>query len=495
MIKHWIGLVFCAALVCAAAGARAGEAVLDVKEAIVKIYTYHSIPDYQSPWSMRGTFNSTGSGCIIKGKRILTNAHVVSDQTFIQVRRNGDSRRYEAKVVSVSHAADVALLSVEDPGFFEGVEPLDLGTLPKAQQEVLVYGFPLGGDTLSITKGVISRIEHQTYTHSSCSFLAVQIDAALNPGNSGGPAIVNDKVVGVAMQGISQADNIGYIVPVPIIDHFLDDMEDGRYDGFPSLGVIMQGMENPDLKKKNDMPETQSGMLVVKALRGSPAEGSLQGGDVLISIDGHEIADDGTVEFRPKERTSMSYFIQEKQIGEKIRVGLLRAGKKTEVEVVLGRPMEMDRLIPLEQYDRMPTYFIFGGLIICPLSVNYLKSWGPNWYDTAPEELVGMLGSNFITDEADEVVLVQKVLAADVGRGYQDIANWIVTEVNGQKIKNLRELVQRVDQAGADSFVIFKNKLGNQVVLRKDKAARSLPKILETYRIQKDRSPDLEGAR
>ena len=191
----------------------------------------------------------------------------------------------------------------------------------------------------------------------------------------------------------------------------------------------------------------------------------------------------------------MSYFIQEKQIGEKIRVGLLRAGKKTEVEVVLGRPMEMDRLIPLEQYDRMPTYFIFGGLIICPLSVNYLKSWGPNWYDTAPEELVGMLGSNFITDEADEVVLVQKVLAADVGRGYQDIANWIVTEVNGQKIKNLRELVQRVDQAGADSFVIFKNKLGNQVVLRKDKAARSLPKILETYRIQKDRSPDLEGAR
>lgn len=489
-MKRWMWLWLC---VFVAPVAWADEAVLDVKDAIVKIYTYHAVPDYQSPWSMRGTFNSTGSGCIIKGKRILTNAHVVSDQTFIQVRRNGDSRRYEARVVSVSHAADVALLSVEDPAFFEGVEPLDLGTLPNAQQEVLVYGFPLGGDTLSITKGVISRIEHQTYTHSSCSFLAVQIDAALNPGNSGGPAIVDDKVVGVAMQGISQADNIGYIVPVPIIDHFLADMEDGRYDGFPSLGVVMQGMENPDLKNKYDLLETQSGMLVVQTLRGSPAEGNLQSGDVLISIEGREIADDGTVEFRPKQRTSMSYFIQEKQIGEKVRVGLLRAGEQLDVEVALDRPMEKDRLIPLEQYDRLPTYFIFGGLVISPLSVNYLKSWGPNWYDTAPEELVGMLGANFVTDEADEVVLLQKVLASEVGRGYQDIANWVITEVNGQKIKNLRELVQRVDEADAGSFVVFKNKLGNQIVIQKEKAAQSLPKILETYRIQKDRSPDLEG--
>ena len=229
------------ALLCAAF-ARADETDSAVKAAIVKIYTIHDVPDYYNPWSMKGPFGSTGSGCVIKGRKILTNAHVVSDKTFIQVRRYGDAKKYEARVLSVSHAADLALLTVNDPAFFEGVTPLDFGDLPRTREEILVYGFPLGGDTLSTTKGVVSRIEHQTYTHSSDSFLAVQIDAALNPGNSGGPAINDGKIVGVAMQVISQASNIGYIVPVPIINHFLRDLEDGRYNGFPSIGVVMQGM-------------------------------------------------------------------------------------------------------------------------------------------------------------------------------------------------------------------------------------------------------------
>ncbi|MBM4153000.1 MAG: trypsin-like peptidase domain-containing protein, partial [Kiritimatiellaceae bacterium] len=181
----------------------------DTRSAIVKIYTVHNVPDYYNPWNMRGTQSSTGSGCVISGKRPLTNGHVVRDQTFIQVRRFGESRRFQARVLFVSHQADLAILSVDDPTFFDNVEPLSFGELPYTQSEVNVYGFPMGGDTLSITKGVISRIEHQVYSHSSVPLLAAQIDAAINPGNSGGPAIISNKIVGVAMQGMTQADNIG----------------------------------------------------------------------------------------------------------------------------------------------------------------------------------------------------------------------------------------------------------------------------------------------
>jgi S1-C subfamily serine protease len=159
----------------------------DVREAIVKIYSVHDRPNYYNPWISSGPRRSTGSGCIVEGNRILTNAHVVEDQTFLQVRRNGDSRRVQARLVAVSHEADLALLELEDESIFAGVEPLAYGDLPNTQEEVLVYGFPLGGDTLSITKGVLSRVEHQNYAHSSCEFLAGQLDAAINPGNSGGP--------------------------------------------------------------------------------------------------------------------------------------------------------------------------------------------------------------------------------------------------------------------------------------------------------------------
>lgn len=463
----------------------------DVRDAIVKIYTYHELPDYQNPWSMRGTYSSTGSGCIIKGKRILTNAHVVSDEKFIQVRRFGQSRRYPARVLSVSHAADVALLTVDDPEFFEGVEPPEFGELPRAQQEVLVYGFPLGGDTLSITKGVISRIEHQNYAHSSANFLACQIDAAINPGNSGGPAFVGDRIVGVAMQGMPQADNIGYIVPVPVIRHVLEDLEDGHYDGFPSLGLVFQGIENRDFKRKYGLGEKETGMLVIKTIRGSPAEGVLREGDVLLAVEGRAVADDGTVEFREKERTSVSYLIQAKQVGDPLTATILRDGQRTNVTVVLSRALQNDYLIPTEQYDLMPRYFVFGGLVFCPLTLNLLQSWGSNWYDKAPEELVAMLGFNYVADERDEVVLLLKALAADVNQGYQDFSNWVVESVDGEKVTSLRQLVEAVE-GSAEPFVVFSNKRGQQIVLDRQRVRENQDRILKTYRVPKDRSEEID---
>ena len=296
------------------------------------------------------------------------------------------------------------------------------------------------------------------------------------------------------MQGISQADNIGYIVPVPIIQHFLKDLDDGHYDGFPSLGLVMEGMENPDIKKKYGMEPKQTGMLAVKIVRGSPAETVLKEGDVLLSVEDHLIADDGTVDFRDKERTSVSYYIQAHQIGEKLPLEVLRDGKPLKLEVTLNRSMEKDWLIPNDQYDVLPRYYIYGGILFCPLTVNYLKSWGPNWYDAAPRDLTSMLGFNYITDEREEIVLVLKVLAAPVNQGYQDTANWIVTEVDGKKIRNLKELVELVEK-GADPFVVFKNKWGHQIVLDRAKAKAAQPQILATYRITEDRSPDLKNDR
>jgi S1-C subfamily serine protease len=219
-------------------------AVQDVRESIVKIYCVKNSPDYDNPWNMKGLKSISGSGCIISDKRILTNAHVVSDKTYIQVRLHGKSEKYKARLLAVSHEADLALLTVDDLNFFKGVSPLKFGRLPEIQDKVTVYGFPEGGDALSTTTGIISRIEHQIYAHSFMNLLAAQIDAAVNSGNSGGPAMVGDQIVGVVMQSLIDSENTNYIVPAPIIEHFLQDMKDGRYDGFPQLGLVPQKMEN-----------------------------------------------------------------------------------------------------------------------------------------------------------------------------------------------------------------------------------------------------------
>ncbi|HIE11058.1 MAG TPA: serine protease [Kiritimatiellae bacterium] len=471
------------------AGTRDREAER-IKEAIVKVFAVQNPPDYYEPWSMRGMRSVSGSGCLIRKRRILTNAHVISDRTFILVRRFGQTRKFRAGVLAVSHEADLALLTVADDEFWEGVRPLEVGFLPDPHTEIAVYGFPLGGDYLSVTKGVISRIEHRTYTHSSCFLLAAQIDAAINPGNSGGPAVADGKVVGVVMQGMPSAENIGYIVPSPVIRHFLQDVRDGTYDGFPSLGLVLQETENRDMKRYFGMPPEGEGVLVLKVAPGSPADGVIRPGDILLEVDGCPVAEDGTVEFQHHQRTSVAYCIQRHQIGDTIPVKLWRKGERIEVEVVLSRPMQDDWLIPNQRYDVLPTYYIYGGLVFMPLTRNYLMSWGPNWFNNAPKELVAMLSDNLRRPERDEVVLMTKVLASSVNEGYHKWNNWVVEKVNGVPVRNLRHLVELVE-GSRQMFVVFENDKRQKIILDRSKAIEATPEILKTYHIPADRSPDL----
>ena len=467
------------------------SAVLDVREAIVKVYTVSNSPDYYNPWSMQGPQGVSGSGCIIENNLILTNAHVVSDYTYLQVRKYGETERYQAQVIAVSHLTDLALLKVEDPAFFEGEPALLFGELPEIQQEVLVYGFPMGGDMLSITKGIISRIEHQPYVHSSSSFFAGQIDAAINPGNSGGPVLVDGKIVGVVMQGISSSQNIGYMVPVPVIRHFFDDLKDGTYDGYPSLGVGLQDMENKGLRKYYQMEDGLSGVLINQIIPGSPADGYLQVGDILLSFEDYTIGNDGTVEFRTNERTQLTYVIQQKQIGENIWMEILREGKKISIDLNLSRSLKKDRLVPMEEYETLPSYYIYGGLIFCPLSKNLLDIWGSQWYQSAPKELIyPMLNSNIPEKEDQQVVVLLKTLAANVNEGYQNVNSWVVDKVNGEKIWNLSDMIKKVEN-NLDLYIVFEDKWSQQIVIDREKAENTHQEILETYRIPFDRSEDL----
>lgn len=134
---------------------------------------------------------------------------------------------------------------------------------------------------LGITEGVVSRVEHRKYAHSNTYLLTFQIDAAINPGSIGGPVIKDDKIIGVAFQAGS-GENIDYMVPAPFINHFSEDIKDGKYNGIPSLGISWQKMENPDIKRKFGMTAKQTGVLVNTIYPDSPARGVLKPGDIIL---------------------------------------------------------------------------------------------------------------------------------------------------------------------------------------------------------------------
>lgn len=195
----------------------------------------------------------------------MTNAHVVANQRFLTVQKDGDSKPYVARVLHVGHDVDLAIITVDDPGYFKGLPVLEFGTLPKLLSPVETVGYPRGGDQISITKGIVSRIGYRAYAHTSYHrHILVQVDSAINPGNSGGPVIQDRKVIGVAFQGFTNAQSTGYIIPTPVVNRFLQDIKDGTYDDSILDGLNIQGWKliNPDAREYYGLPDNSEGSYI-----------------------------------------------------------------------------------------------------------------------------------------------------------------------------------------------------------------------------------------
>jgi S1-C subfamily serine protease len=458
----------------------------DPSRSIVKLYVTRVARDVRAPWRPGWNYGATGSGAVIAGGRVLTAAHVVNDQTFVQVRPNGTPRRYRARVIFVSHVADLALLEVGDPAFHAEARPLPLGDLPAVRDAVAAYGFPNGGETLSITAGVVARLEHWKYAHSRESLLAIQMDAAIAPGSSGGPLVREGRVVGVAMQGVKDS-TIGCAVPVTLVRQFLDDVADGRLDGVPDLGLDWQKLESPALKAGMGVPAGRTGVRLTR-VEASPAAAVLREGDVLVSLAGQDVADDGTVEFRPRERTDLSQATDTLPLGSRVAVRFLREGVEHEGELRLTRARGDGRLVP-RVFDRNADYYIFGGLAFVALSRNLVdvaEKWAPAPITALTSQQPGAPG--------DEVVLLVDVLSAEVNTGYEDLGWQVVRDVDGQGVSSLVDLVRRVERPGAGSLVAFGVGEGVRVTLDRERAGATGREVLARYEVAADRSPRLAAA-
>jgi S1-C subfamily serine protease len=229
--------------------------------AVIRVFATSQDPDFDGPWQARTPSNSTGSAVVIGSSLLLTGAHVVANATFLQVQKPSQPDKAIARVRAVSHDSDLALLEVVEPSdFLSDIQPAELGPMPHLRDQVAVVGYPVGGEEISITEGVVSRIEVQRYSHSQRHLLAVTVDAAINAGNSGGPVFGNNKVVGIAFQKLTGVDNIGEMVPPPIIRAFLDGVDAHKRPEIPALGITTQNLENPLLRKQLGLTDHERGV-------------------------------------------------------------------------------------------------------------------------------------------------------------------------------------------------------------------------------------------
>jgi S1-C subfamily serine protease len=461
---------------------------------VIKIFAVRTEPNLSMPWQMKRQYSTTASGFAVADKRIVTNAHAVAFQTSIRVRKHGCAEKFVARVIGVCHQSDLAVLTVEDESFWRDVDVLEFGDIPDLQESITVIGYPTGGDSISVTKGVVSRIEETYYSHGNFRLLAIQIDAAINPGNSGGPALsVDMKVVGVCFETLLNAENIGYIIPIPVVKHFLEDVErnKGACSGFCDIGIQIQLMESDHIRKAMGMSAEQTGILVNKVYPLSDAMNVLQKDDVILSISGSPIGNDGTIPFRDGgERVSFRYAILHLFDGDTVSMQILRNREILDITVKVMKP-GMLAAIPANQYDVIPSYFIFAGMVFQVLTQPYLSSeWGKEWQQKAPVRFVEKALYAAKDKPDQEVVIVSQILAADINVTYQQYVPNIVTHVNNVPINNLRHLVELVE-SNRLPFLRLDLESERVIVLDAQMAASDNAEILESHNIPYIKSADL----
>eukprot|EP00658_Telonema_sp_P-2_P023152 TRINITY_DN19270_c0_g1_i2.p1 TRINITY_DN19270_c0_g1~~TRINITY_DN19270_c0_g1_i2.p1 ORF type:complete len:465 (-),score=138.10 TRINITY_DN19270_c0_g1_i2:223-1617(-) len=397
-------------------------------------------------------------------------------------------------------------------------------SIPRLQQDVKVAGYPMGGDQISITSGVVSRVDSTAYGGRT-DLLAVQLDAAINRGNSGGPALCDEAVVGVAFQTLKNADNIGYIIPIPVVAAFLRGYlssnaekhlqaneivsrnEQGLvtrdyHEGFGSVGFIFGDLQNKTLQKYLKVPavaelpdKPNTGIALSDILPMSSGKGILQENDVVMAVNGYVVANDGTIEFRTRERISFSHVVRMTTPGENVEFTILRDGKHMKVQVP---PKADDSLVPhnifCPKYKEQPKYCIFGGLVFTPLTMGLLCEWGDDWYNAAPRSLVRAYAEGFPTPEVSEYVVVVQVLAHPINRGYEAAYSRRVTKVNGTAVRDFAHLHSLIEEVKTNSSktnntVLFETHvfdgIKSPVALPIDESAEADKQLMETYNIRK----------
>ena len=284
-----------------------------------------------------------GSGFVIDPKGyILTNYHVVEGAQSIEVVL-GDQSRYPAKFIGADQRNDVALVKIEPKGKLVALSLGDSGTI-QVGQKVLAIGNPFGFQS-TLTTGVISALGRTVQT-SQTTFIdeAIQTDAAINRGNSGGPLInSHGEVIGINSAIYTPSGTtagIGFAIPINTAKNIATDlMTDGRvhraFLGVETLSIV------GGLAEALDLP-VQEGLLVETATKGGPAAAAgIQGGnrvaqagmrrfhiggDVIVAIDGQKIA----------SQLDVNLALNHKRPGDTVTVTLYRGGKKMDIPVKLG---------------------------------------------------------------------------------------------------------------------------------------------------------------
>ncbi len=416
------------------------------EKSIVRVNATLQDYSFLRPWEKGAPVPRRGLGAVLAGNRVLITAEMCVNSTFLELEHPSNGSRVTARIAGIDYEANLAVLEPVEKNsrVFEGIVPLDIDDTTVPGDTIEVWQIEDNGNGVTTEVDVL-RVDVGRYFINGSIFLLYQVKGSLQARTNSFtlPVVKNGKLSGMLLS-YSSKEQTASVLPGPIITAFLKDLDDGAYEGFPNLGLSFAPLLDETLREFAGVADKDGGIFVREVNKNTSAEkAGVKAGDVILSINDHTIDSRGNYDHPKYGKLNFSHLVRgNATVGDSIKLDLIRDGEAKTIEVPLSRKSASEFLIDPYMFDRGPKYLIFGGLIFQELTAPYLESWGEDWINRAPFNLVYANANPqpFEEEGREKLVFLSNVLKTPSTLGYEGINSVVVTKVNGTFIKNIRDL-------------------------------------------------------
>ena len=450
---------------------------------VVSLRVTHQSFDEHRPWTKGTPGTRIGSAVVLRDSLLLTESELIRDAILIQVQKNGSAARVPARVVHVDLDIDLALLEVDEPGFFDDLEAARFAK--SAPGEGIVHSARWRNQQYETSESQIAGINVRESPYGSITHAFLSLHTDLSNGGWAEPVFSDGKLVGLS---VLQEGQRATVIPVEILSAYVHGARSANDPGFASFRPYWQFGQDPALAAYLGLTGKPRGVVLRWMPWGSTGCDALEPRDLILSVEGHALDAMGNFEHPHYGQLAFQHIlIDGHRPGDRVRFQLLRDGETLDVDVELRRNHGADWLIPDRRDQPPPPYLVAGGLVLRELDGNYLRAWGNAWRRQAPANLVERYDRERESQTAERrrILMLSQVLPDAHNLGYHQLANLAVAEINGRSVDSVAEADEafRHPIGGFHRVKFYRDDLRREVVLDAAGFQESTARILENYNV------------
>jgi hypothetical protein len=441
--------------------------------------------NWRSPWEKQAPWTRTVTGLVVPGRKILLASTAFGNHLLVEAQKLGTDARTVARVELVDQEGPLALVAVDDPAFWDGLEPLPLADRASGEGDVTMVRWQRSG-LLDSFPGSVRQVRSGRHGLSQTSLLTLEIGASADGLGESEVVIAKGRVAGLVTGRVGDAYGA---LAAPVLAQFLEGATRGEWRGFARAGLAWQDLTNPALRESLGLRPGETGIRLTRVARHGSAGGVLKPGDVVLEMDGAKLDPTGYYEHPVYGRMLFALLFSDgRHPGETMPVKVLREGERLDLQLPLrAMSPEQDR-VPPYVFGRGPDYLVVGGLVFQELTRPYLGAWG-DWARRAPPRLLVAIDRepDDTGAEPKRIVLLSSVLPDAANLGYQELRDLIVERVNGRPVGRLADLRQAFASplGGFHVVELLAGQAAARVVLDATEAESAAARLRQAYGVER----------